>query len=181
MGLAKKVVLITGAASGMGAACARLFAAAGAKVVIVDRNGVLSEEIAQATGAGAPLVGDVSDSSFCDGAVATAVARYGRLDILVNAAGIIVRADADHTSDADWQVAGGGYGLVPSDGFASVGAVGKAGEDHHALGPEPLIVFGRLHRIICRKLRQSAEKGNAACDDFLGGSHNSVTLALCEG
>ena len=103
MGLAKKVVLITGAASGMGAACARLFAAAGAKVVIVDRTAALSEEIAQATGAGAPVVGDVSDSGFCDGAVATAVARYGRLDILVNAAGIIVRADADHTSDADWQ------------------------------------------------------------------------------
>lgn len=103
MGLANKVVLITGAASGMGAACARLFAAAGAKVVIVDRNAALSEEIAQATGAGAPLVGDVSDSGFCDGAVAMAVARYGRLDILVNAAGIIVRADADHTTDADWQ------------------------------------------------------------------------------
>ena len=83
--------------------------------------------------------------------------------------------------DHDWQVAGGGDGLVPSDGFASVGAVGKAGEDHHALGPEPLIGFGRLHRVICRKLRQSAEKGNAACDDFLGGSHNSVTLALGEG
>ncbi len=48
MGLANKVLLITGAASGMGAACARLFAAAGAQVVIVDRNAALSDEIAQA-------------------------------------------------------------------------------------------------------------------------------------
>ena len=103
MSFANKVVLITGAASGMGAACASLFADAGAKVLIVDRNARLAGEVAAATGAGDPLLGDVSDSAFCDQSVATAVTRHGRLDILVNAAGIIVRADADGTSDADWQ------------------------------------------------------------------------------
>ncbi|MGD9344042.1 MAG: SDR family oxidoreductase, partial [Desulfuromonadales bacterium] len=50
-----------------------------------------------------PLIGDVSDAEFCGQAVATAVARYGRLDILVNAAGIIVRADGPGTTDEQWQ------------------------------------------------------------------------------
>ena len=49
------------------------------------------------------MIGDVSDSAFCKQAVATAVERYGRLDILVNAAGIIVRADGPGTTDEQWQ------------------------------------------------------------------------------
>ncbi len=103
MNLTDKVVLITGAASGMGAACAKLFADAGAKVLVVDLNADLARETAAQANAGEPLVGDVSDSAFCDRAVATAVERHGRLDVLVNAAGIILRADADNTSDAAWQ------------------------------------------------------------------------------
>jgi NAD(P)-dependent dehydrogenase (short-subunit alcohol dehydrogenase family) len=48
-------------------------------------------------------VGDVSDSAFCNRAVETALERHGRLDVLVNAAGIILRADALNTSDEQWQ------------------------------------------------------------------------------
>lgn len=98
-----KTALITGAASGMGAATAREFSAAGGQVVIVDRNGRLAEQVAGEIGAGPPVIGDVSDSAFCNQAVATAQERYGRLDVLVNAAGIIVRADALNTSDEQWQ------------------------------------------------------------------------------
>lgn len=103
MDFSGKVVLVTGAASGMGAATAREFRAAGAQVVIVDRNAGLAEQVAKETGAGAPVVGDVSGSAFCNQAVATAIERHGRLDVLVNAAGIIVRADALSTSDEQWQ------------------------------------------------------------------------------
>lgn len=99
----EKTVLITGGASGMGAETARLFAAAGATVLIVDRNEVLATEVAAEIGAPPPLLGDISDAAFCDSAVAAAVERTGRLDVLVNCAGIIVRADAPGTSDADWQ------------------------------------------------------------------------------
>ncbi len=97
-----KVVLVTGAASGMGAATAREFAAAGADVVIVDRNAVLAEQVAGEIGTGPPVLGDVSDSAFCQRAVDSALERHGGLDILVNCAGVIVRADAQGTSDEQW-------------------------------------------------------------------------------
>lgn len=98
-----KVVLITGAASGMGAASARLFAEQGAKVIIADINGALAAAVAAETGAGEPLVGDVANSGFCDRAVAAALERHGRLDVLVNAAGIIYRAPAETTPDEAWR------------------------------------------------------------------------------
>jgi NAD(P)-dependent dehydrogenase (short-subunit alcohol dehydrogenase family) len=98
-----KVALITGAASGMGAATAREFRAAGGQVVIVDRNDQLAGQVAREIEAGPPVIGDVSDSAFCNRAVETTLDRHGRLDVLVNAAGIIVRADALNTSDEQWQ------------------------------------------------------------------------------
>jgi len=102
MSFHQKSVLITGGASGMGAACARLFAAEGAHVLIVDRNATLAHEVATAIGAGEPMIGDVSDSTFCDQAVATAMQRHGRVDALVNAAGTIVRGNALATDDEAW-------------------------------------------------------------------------------
>lgn len=102
MEFAGRVVMITGAASGMGAATARLFAQQGAHVLIVDRNREAAERLAGEIGAAPPIVGDVSDSAFCDRAVETAAARHNRLDVLVTCAGVIVRADALGTSDDDW-------------------------------------------------------------------------------
>jgi meso-butanediol dehydrogenase/(S,S)-butanediol dehydrogenase/diacetyl reductase len=103
MDFAGKAALITGAASGMGAATAREFRAAGGQVVIVDLNDPLAAQVAREIEAGPPVIGDVSDPTFCSRAVETALERHGRLDVLVNAAGIIVRADALNTSDEQWQ------------------------------------------------------------------------------
>lgn len=102
MNFENKCVIVTGGASGMGAATAQLFAAAGASVLIVDRNVDLARQIANEIGAGEPLTGDVSDSTFCEECVQATVDRHGRLDVLVNAAGTIVRADAPNTSDDEW-------------------------------------------------------------------------------
>ena len=94
--------LVAGGASGMGAQTARLFAQAGADVVIVDANGALAGQIADDIGATA-IVGDVSDAAFCDAAMAQAVRRTGRLNAVVNAAGIIARKTGIDTLDGDWQ------------------------------------------------------------------------------
>lgn len=99
----ERVALVTGAASGMGAATAKLLAARGALVIVVDRNQALGAEIAAELGSTPAIVGDVSDPAFCQTAVSSTIERHGRLDILVNCAGIIVRADAGGTSDEDWR------------------------------------------------------------------------------
>jgi len=96
-----RVAIVTGGASGMGAATVRRLAADGAHVMIVDRNGDLAQAIATDVG-GTALVGDVADSSFCDGAIAAAMERHGGLDVLVNAAGVIVRASGEDTTDEQW-------------------------------------------------------------------------------
>jgi len=96
-----RTAVITGGTSGMGAASAREFAAAGYRVVIVGRNADRARRVGEEIGADA-LVGDVSDASFCQRVIDTAVDRYGRVDALVNAAGVIARAGALETSDEQW-------------------------------------------------------------------------------
>jgi len=92
MRLPDKVAIITGAASGMGAATARRFATEGAKVVVAD---VLEEDgrkvVADITGAGGTAVFmklDVTNEANWNKVVADTAAKFGRLDILVNNAGI---------------------------------------------------------------------------------------------
>jgi len=101
--LSGRVALVTGAASGMGAATAQLLAARGADVVLVDRNPELASGTASAIEAALCLIGDVSNSSFCREAVQSTVDTFGQIDILVNAAGVILRKDAPCTGDEDWQ------------------------------------------------------------------------------
>lgn len=97
-----RTVVITGGASGMGAASTRAFAEKGARIAVIDRNAEGARAIAEAMG-GLALAGDVSQSAFCEEAVAAVLRQYGRLDVLVNAAGIIKRTDAIHTSDEAWR------------------------------------------------------------------------------
>jgi len=96
-----KTVVITGGASGMGAATAGLFVESGARVFIIDRNAELAQRTAAALGVEV-ITGDVSQSAFCEEAIAQ-VASSGRVDALVNAAGIILRATGLETRDEDWQ------------------------------------------------------------------------------
>jgi meso-butanediol dehydrogenase / (S,S)-butanediol dehydrogenase / diacetyl reductase len=95
-------VIVTGGASGMGAACVEQFAVGGADVVIVDRDDARAAEVQARFGLGAPIMGTVADSAICDSAVAETVGRHGRLDAVVNAAGVIVRAAGVDTDDAAW-------------------------------------------------------------------------------
>jgi len=101
MDFADRVAIVTGGASGMGAATARRLSAGGAKVTVVDRNADLAGTVAEEIG-GRAMTGDVADSAFCDQAVAETVGRHGSLDIVVNAAGVIVRASGADTTDEQW-------------------------------------------------------------------------------
>ena len=96
----EKVAVVTGGASGMGEASARLLHERGATVVVVDRD-PRAGEVANELG-GVAGIGDVSSSEFCDELIQGTAAKHGSVDILVNAAGIIVRSPAHETSDEDW-------------------------------------------------------------------------------
>ncbi len=102
MNFLNQVVLVTGGASGMGAACVDGFTQAGAKVILVDRNAALGEVVASRTGAKLEL-GDITDSSFCDAVLTRSLEQFEKVDVLVNAAGIIVRSTGMETSDIAWQ------------------------------------------------------------------------------
>ena len=85
-----KVSIVTGAARGQGAETARLFAREGSKVVLTDRLAGEGEAIAAEIGANAAFVThDVTDEADWQRVVATAVEHYGRLDVLINNAGIM--------------------------------------------------------------------------------------------
>ncbi len=96
-----RTAIITGAAGGIGAVSARLFAEAGANVVCAD----LSLEGAQAVAAGLPSAiavrVDVADSASVAAMVAAAVERFGRLDCAFNNAGIEIEATRTHKADED--------------------------------------------------------------------------------
>ena len=95
-----RVVLLTGAAGGLGAVMARALIAAGHAVAAVDRDGAGLDALVASLGAARlkPIVAELSDPAQCDAAVAQSVAHFGRLDALINNAGIgmsSIRPDAE--------------------------------------------------------------------------------------
>jgi meso-butanediol dehydrogenase / (S,S)-butanediol dehydrogenase / diacetyl reductase len=83
-----KVVLVTGAASGIGEEAARRFGREGATLVLADQNGDgLTKAAAMEAADVLTQVADLSDAEACRGVIEAAVARFGRLDVLVNNAG----------------------------------------------------------------------------------------------
>ena len=105
-GLRGRVVLITGATSGIGRATALRFAAAGARVAIVGRNAAalheLSEEV-QAHGVESlAITADLSVEAEAEQAINQAAERFSQLDVLVNAAGILLTGSIENTSLEQW-------------------------------------------------------------------------------
>ena len=106
MRLEGKVALITGAARGQGAAEARLFAQEGAKVLLADVSDpegmAVAAEIAEAGGDAVYVHLDVTNEAEWDAAVQVAVSSFGKLDVLVNNAGIWRRGHVMETSSEQW-------------------------------------------------------------------------------
>jgi len=98
-------VLITGGGSGIGAACAAEFLRRGRPVVIVGRRAARLAETARALGAPdrvLALPGDAGDEAFARRAFAAARRRFGRVDVLVNNAALLVKKSFLDTTSAEW-------------------------------------------------------------------------------
>ena len=106
MQLADKVAVITGGASGIGRATARLFANEGAAVVVADCNETAGpsvvKEIARAGGRGIFEFADVTRAADCRRVADRAIREFGKIDVLFNNAGIIRRATILDLSEDDW-------------------------------------------------------------------------------
>jgi len=107
MSFSGRIGLVTGATSGIGAACALELARQGASLMLTGRDPERGAAVLQRVreqGADAELLtGDVRDSAFCDELVRRCVDRFGRLDILVNSAGICRVATTLDTTDDEWR------------------------------------------------------------------------------
>lgn len=104
--IADKVVVITGASSGMGAAAARHLAAKGASVVLgarrSDRIDTLAAEITEAGGKATAVTTDVTKPEDLKDLVDAAVKTYGRIDVLINNAGVMPLSPMDRLKVDEW-------------------------------------------------------------------------------
>ncbi|MFT9398871.1 SDR family oxidoreductase [Acetobacter sp.] len=107
MAITGKVVLVTGASSGIGAATARKLAAEGLKVGLAARRGdrleALASDIINAGGEAIALQTDVTDPASCKAAVQRLITEFGRIYILINNAGLMPLSDVDALKVDEWQ------------------------------------------------------------------------------
>lgn len=122
--LTGKVALVTGGASGIGAAISEAFIAKGAKVAVLDINADVAKAKADALGANArPFVCDVSNPESVNAAVNGAIEAFGNIDIAVNSAGVVFLAPAEDLSLDHWDKT---ININLKGSFLVTQAVGKA-------------------------------------------------------
>jgi len=97
------VALVTGASSGIGAAVAIAFADAGWSVMGAGRDEGRLEEVADVSENISTWAGELEESEDCDELVAETIDEFGGIDCLVNAAGVLLRGNAEETTDDDWR------------------------------------------------------------------------------
>ncbi|WP_221892294.1 SDR family oxidoreductase [Teredinibacter haidensis] len=106
MNIENKVVVITGGSSGLGEATARHLAALGAKVVIAarrsDKLDAIVKDIQQSGGTAAAFTADVTNKAQVEALVASTVEQFGRVDVLVNNAGLMAIAPLQQCRTDEW-------------------------------------------------------------------------------
>ncbi|GJD49153.1 putative oxidoreductase [Methylobacterium crusticola] len=168
-GIAGKVVAITGASSGIGEAVARLLAGRGAKVVLGARRTERLAALAREIGEGAAhRTLDVTDRAQVEAFVAFARERFGRLDVLVNNAGLMPLSPLDQGKVDEWDrmidvnIKGTLYGIAAvlpvfrAQGSGHV--VNIASVAGHRVGPNSAVYSATKHavRALSEGLRQEA-------------------------
>ncbi|WP_295746417.1 SDR family oxidoreductase [uncultured Limosilactobacillus sp.] len=165
--LSNKVVVIMGASSGIGAATARRLAKDGAKLVIAARRGDRLKEIASefADGQVIPVQADVTNFKEVKAAMATAVNKFGRIDVLYNNAGIMPLSNLSEGHRDEWQNMVNINIMGPLNGIAAaLPIMKKQGQGHiittdsvagHVVAPGMAVYSGTKYatRIIMDGLR----------------------------
>jgi NAD(P)-dependent dehydrogenase (short-subunit alcohol dehydrogenase family) len=149
MKLKDQVAIVTGGASGIGAASARLFAAEGAKVALVDRDAAGLARVAAAIPGALTIEADVSDNAQAQAGVARVMQQWGRIDVLMTAAGISLGGTVDKVDEAAW------------DRTFAVNVKGTYLWVHHAIQPMLAAKSGTIVTV-GSQLAQSSIGGNAA-------------------
>ena len=168
-----KVVVITGASSGLGEATARLLARNGAKLMLgarrVNRLTTLTQEIGQPE---AFLATDVTDADQVKDLVDKAVAQYGRIDVIVNNAGLMPHSPLERLKVADWDrmidvnIKGVLYGIAAAlphmTAQKSGHIINVSSVAGHKVGPGGAVYAATKHavRVISEGLRQEVKPHN---------------------
>lgn len=129
--LSGKVALITGAAAGIGYATAKFFRDKGVRLVLADLNPKAEQIAAAWAGDAVAVVGDVCDEGYPERAIAAGVQAFGRIDILVNCAGIVALERAEALSRSDWDRT---VSINLSASFFMAQAVGRYMIEHQVPG-----------------------------------------------
>ena len=185
--LAGQAAFVTGGATGIGLAIARLLAARGAQVAILNRNQERAEAavagIRAAGGTAQAFAADISQTASVDAAFEAALAAFGRVDILVNNAGLTRDGLFMRMSDAQWQevldtnLAGAfrctravartmlkaRYGRIVNLSSV-VGLMGNSGQANYAASKAGLI---GLTKSLAREFASRAVTVNAVCPGFI--------------
>ncbi len=149
MKLKDKVAIVTGAGSGIGAATARLFAAEGAHVVLVDRDAEGLRKVSGEIAGSLAIEADVSDNAQAHDGVALVMKQWGRIDVLMTAAGISLGGTVDTIDEATW------------DRTFAVNVKGSYLWIHHAIKPMIAAKAGTIVTV-GSQLAQSSIGRNAA-------------------
>jgi len=149
--LSGKVALITGGGTGIGRACAFLFAEEGASIAVAGRRkGQLDATVREIEAAGKrafAVTCDVADRKSVEAAVASTVKHFGGLHVVVNNAGAVIVATAEDTSDEDWN-------RLIATNLTGTFLVSRAVLPHlRAAGGGAIVNIGSILGLVARKQR----------------------------